>query len=536
MSILFASDMTTGEQFNDTLFYTVMSNNWNQQMYTLYADWDFYNECSLTFTRIEHIDELVRWDSEHLVQISIPHDAKINESDGGKIFFADKYDLVKIAYIDELLDDTACIELITRESNVFKFTSKQNPKVCETAIALCGSLISYVNYPTSELCMIAVKDKACNISLFDPIYQTYEMCESVLLKNGSYLRYLRKDLLNYTLYLLAVGTSSMAISYIDKEYHTTELCEICVKCNGMALQYCREDLQTEQLCTTAVTHTAEAIKFVKNKTHALCETAVCSKPLTIQYIEHDILTPKVCRMAIRRSYGALSFIPEHLQTENMCLLAFRQHVDKCSPLKYIINKTDKLCNIAVKLDGMALEYVPDELKTVILCKIAMTKTGMALQYVPDELKTPELCEIAVKNNGMALQYVPNELKTITLCKYAVDRCAMAIKYVPDEMKTRYICETAVTNNGFAVDYVPKNLITNKIYEDAIKYKNLTERERFAQRSHTYLVDQVQYDDDLVGQPINSVPKSDDIDPRDADNDYYYYVKPMFQVDYVYLQG
>ena len=44
------------------------------------------------------------------------------------------------------------------------------------------------------------------------------------------------------------------------------------------------------------------------------------------------------------------------------------------------------------------------------CLLAVKKCGVALQYVPEALKTPELCLIALQQNSKAFRYVPKELR------------------------------------------------------------------------------------------------------------------------------
>ncbi|MDR0314100.1 MAG: DUF4116 domain-containing protein, partial [Treponema sp.] len=73
-------------------------------------------------------------------------------------------------------------------------------------------------------------------------------------------------------------------------------------------------------------------------------------------------------------------------------------------LEYVpetIIKTEAMCFEAVKLNGCALEYVPEELKTVEMCLTAVKQCGWALYAVPEELKTAELCLEAVKQYGKA---------------------------------------------------------------------------------------------------------------------------------------
>jgi hypothetical protein len=61
------------------------------------------------------------------------------------------------------------------------------------------------------------------------------------------------------------------------------------------------------------------------------------------------------------------------------------------------------------------------------------QSGLALEYVPDELKQG-LSMDAVRQNGMALQYVPNE--TLEICLAAIEQNKQARQFVPDEIKAR----------------------------------------------------------------------------------------------------
>jgi hypothetical protein len=128
----------------------------------------------------------------------------------------------------------------------------------------------------------------------------------------------------------------------------------------------------------------------------------------------------------------------------------------------------KLCEIAVSKDGMAVEYVPRELRTPELYKIAVSKNGGALKYVPEELRTPTLCKIAVSNEGWALGAVPEELRTPTLCKIAVSQNGSALKYVPEELpEYTKLCKIAVSQNGMALEIVPEELRTPTLCKIAV---------------------------------------------------------------------
>ena len=61
-----------------------------------------------------------------------------------------------------------------------------------------------------------------------------------------------------------------------------------------------------------------------------------------------------------------------------------------------------------------------------MCKIAVDRNGLAIQYVPDELKTPEMCKIAVSTDGVLLYEVPEKLRTLEVCKTALLLCSTAL--------------------------------------------------------------------------------------------------------------
>ena len=80
----------------------------------------------------------------------------------------------------------------------------------------------------------------------------------------------------------------------------------------------------------------------------------------------------------------------------------------------------------VEEDGMELENVPEEFKTLELCLIAVKDQSSTLIYVPEELKTKELYEIVVSGNGYALIYIPEEFKTYEMCELAMQELEVRI--------------------------------------------------------------------------------------------------------------
>jgi hypothetical protein len=142
--------------------------------------------------------------------------------------------------------------------------------------------------------------------------------------------------------------------------------------------------------------------------------------------------PELCELAVSKEGLALQFVPKELRTERMCLAA-------------------------VSKDGFALAKVPDEVKTEEMCLMAVSKNGRALYYVPDEMKTERMCLMAVSKDGTALQYVPKELRTEKVCLAAVSQYGKALQYVPKELRTEKMCLAAVRNYGPAIADVPEEM-------------------------------------------------------------------------------
>lgn len=79
--------------------------------------------------------------------------------------------------------------------------------------------------------------------------------------------------------------------------------------------------------------------------------------------------------------------------------------------------------------------------------------GLALSYIPDKNKTFKICCISIKNNVAAITYVP-KIYYKKLCKQAVILCGIALKYIKPKYRTVELCKIAIQNDSYALQYVP----------------------------------------------------------------------------------
>ena len=77
-------------------------------------------------------------------------------------------------------------------------------------------------------------------------------------------------------------------------------------------------------------------------------------------------------------------------------------------LYYVKNKTPEICEIAVKTNGIALEYIEPQNQTLEICRLAVIQNGYALKFVLEQYQTPEICDIALRQSQHLSQYIKNK--------------------------------------------------------------------------------------------------------------------------------
>jgi len=129
----------------------------------------------------------------------------------------------------------------------------------------------------------------------------------------------------------------------------------------------------------------------------------------------------------------------------------------------------------------ALQYIPAKnWKDEAFCKNAVAKNALALEFVPDNYKTLDLCKTAIGQSFEASAYIPGKhlsviLSNKELCLGAVTARAKNIKYVPEEYHTQELWNAAIKNEkGIQLYEVPEKFRTAELCELAIQNsKNMT---------------------------------------------------------------
>ena len=159
------------------------------------------------------------------------------------------------------------------------------------------------------------------------------------------------------------------------------------------------------------------IKDIKNPTFEQCLKIVEEKPTLLKYI--DIQTEEMCLEVVKKSPRSIQYVKEI--SPSICFEALIRNPQLFTRVRF----------------DFSMNRIVDVLKkqSYDFWKQAIIRNGMVLEafnkftYYP---QSEELCLIAVKNNGLALEFVKNQ--TDDICFEAVKRNSMAIKYVKNQTK------------------------------------------------------------------------------------------------------
>lgn len=165
---------------------------------------------------------------------------------------------------------------------------------------------------------------------------------------------------------------------------------------------------------------------------------------------------------------ALKYCPKNQQTLERVETAI--HQDGRS-LKYaskrILRSNPWLYAMAVKGNGVALRFVPDEYRYEGIYEDAVTSNGDSLWMVPPEEVTYEICLLAVRSRGIALSSVPESLIDEEMARTAVANGGWLCD-VPESVRTEDVCWTAVKRKPTSIAWVPYKLRTKELVSTAVE--------------------------------------------------------------------
>ncbi|MBO6114511.1 MAG: DUF4116 domain-containing protein [Lachnospiraceae bacterium] len=187
----------------------------------------------------------------------------------------------------------------------------------------------------------------------------------------------------------------------------------------------------------------------------------------------------------------LKFVPKIKQTQD---ILFKVCEKDGLQLKYASKKliSFELCEVAVKQNGRALEFVPEKIIQekgeewfTQLCKDAVLSNGMAIEYVPFMIKDEEMVKISVlEHNGCVedreydyyeypIKYALKSVMTEDFLIQMLYTSPFALKNIPRYKITENIVRTAISQNGNTIRYVPDKMINEELVSLAISSNEMS---------------------------------------------------------------
>lgn len=111
---------------------------------------------------------------------------------------------------------------------------------------------------------------------------------------------------------------------------------------------------------------------------------------------------------------------------------------------------------AVEINPLFLSEIKDPDSWT--CEVAVKNNGSALEFVPKNLRTPELCKLALDQDGEALAFVINQ--TEDLCALAVTSTPYALQYVQEKFMTPKVISRGIAMEPRVIEYIPADIIMN----------------------------------------------------------------------------
>lgn len=174
----------------------------------------------------------------------------------------------------------------------------------------------------------------------------------------------------------------------------------------------------------------------------------------------------------------------------------------------IIENTENVYEKAVQVDGLALEFVPFEMKTKKICEMATKQNMCSYRYVRGNCITENMCIELIKNNlckysrGLFNVYnttivayfdeLPEEIKTLKVRKEFVKKYPAylsgvsqydfdedfyeeivkirpsCIEYIPNNFRTKNICYMAFEMDNYVYKYIPDDMMTECMFIELLK--------------------------------------------------------------------
>ncbi|NNN43984.1 MULTISPECIES: DUF4116 domain-containing protein [unclassified Vibrio] len=171
------------------------------------------------------------------------------------------------------------------------------------------------------------------------------------------------------------------------------------------------------------------------------EDNICS----FELLKPEKMTLEIIFRAVYQCGMQLEHVPEHLRTRELCLLA------ASSEFASLIYAPEK------HLDQDFIDFIFSSLERTSLWSFCEEKYKQVYRILPKCLLNQWHYEKLIKLNGVFLKWIPQDMKNYDLCFDALSSDGTLLKYVPNELIDKPMCYEALCRNNNARACVPDSL-------------------------------------------------------------------------------
>ncbi|MGC9423387.1 hypothetical protein [Vibrio sp.] len=171
------------------------------------------------------------------------------------------------------------------------------------------------------------------------------------------------------------------------------------------------------------------------------EDNICS----FELLKPEKMTLEIIFRAVYQCGMQLEHVPEHLRTRELCLLA------ASSEFASLIYAPEK------HLDQDFIDFTFSTLERTSLGFISEEKYKQVYRILPKCLLNQWHYEQLIKLNGVFLKWIPQEMKSYDLCFDALSSAGTLLKYIPNELIDKPMCYEALCHSNDARACIPESL-------------------------------------------------------------------------------
>jgi len=322
--------------------------------------------------------------------------------------------------------------------------------ICKYAISrrwdILGSTLVINHFITRELCEIAFAQDESAIVYIPEEMQTPEMYELIVRKKSKQFHHVPDSIKTPEMCMSAVDNDGRALRGVPSQFINAELCVKAVTTHYKAIFYVPIELLTEEIWMIAFCYPPTHIKIGKT-----IETKIKYRLKRFDWATQRSqigITLKFCEALLDLDGMQINCIPDQFQNHDTYIRAIRQNALAITKIP-VEQLTFDICEALVMKDGSMLKYIVEKvipLKNPVLTKqlknspeveeLAVRQNGLALQYVKTKSKTKKICDIALAQNPCAIKFVPATSGIITVARgiAALRADGNSVKFMTDKMK------------------------------------------------------------------------------------------------------